>query len=121
MKCRWTYAPPNGDLTMITAYESYGYKVVDWGELPGTESSKTSGPVRCGDLVLMAAPARIHQAILDEDARRAEEDLKLPERTYRENVEELSVRRRDGVLEKGKPVGNVRRTEQLVKTNLPQE
>jgi len=116
--CRWTYAPISGDLGMVTHYESVGYHTVNYEDLPSNGSGKT-GPVRVGDLVLQAAPTVIHEALHDEDARRASEDLNLPATTYRENLEAHKVRRRDGVMDHARPIGTIRQTQQEVKpTNL---
>lgn len=115
MKCRWEYSPPGGDNTMVIAREAMGFKVVDAGEISGTDSSQTSGPVRRGDLVLMAGPEELLQAIADEDARRAEDDRQLPEVTFRQNLEGTRVRRQDGEIDQARPIGTVRQTAEIIK------
>lgn len=117
MKCKWEYLPPNGDNSLVIAREMQGYKIVDAGEFTGTESSQKSGPIKRGDLVLMAAPEEVHQAILDADARAAIEDLRAPETAYRDALDQKKVNTSSGP-QTAKPVGQIVRSSEILRTQL---
>lgn len=111
MKCKWEHAPPSGDVTMITMREAQGYRVVDAGELSDkTDSSQKTGPVRRGDLVLMAAPVEVHDAILAADAEAADTDYRTPELTYKEHIANQNYPLKDGTTRRGKGFGEIRRS-----------
>jgi hypothetical protein len=115
MRARWEYCPPSGDKTFIVAREGLGFKIVDASELgKATVSGQTEGTVRVGDLILMAAPDHIVQAIEMEDARTAYEDWRVPQATYEESIRGLRVRLRDGSEKETKPVGDIRMTTEIV-------
>lgn len=114
MKCKWERWPKDGDSTMVTAREGQGYQLVEYSHIPGTATSPKQGVVRVGDMVLMAANETIHQMIQDADAQAARDDVKLPERAYRENLESKKVRRTDGKVDYAKPVGTVRHSVEAV-------
>lgn len=121
MRCKWVHAPSNGDVTMITAHEALGFIVVQNTDVPGTASSKISGPVRCGDLVMMAAEIAIVEFMLNEDAQRAEDDFRLPETAFRDNLEARRVQRNDGVMDLARPIGAVRRTVETINAQPAEE
>lgn len=122
-RCRWEFAPANGDTTLVVAREALGFHVVDASEIADqmTESFAKSGPVRRGDLVLMAAPVYIVEMIEEEDAKAAAEDLKLPERTYRDSLEGNKVRTKSGTEDYAKPVGNIKQTTEEFQVKVPNE
>lgn len=122
-RTRWEYAPPSGDNTFIVAREALGFKIVDASELSDymSESFEKSGPLRRGDLVLMAADKEIVDMLDEDDARAAAEDLKLPERTFREALESLKVRTMSGSEDYAKPVGNIKRSVEELQVKLPKQ
>lgn len=104
---RWEFSPPNGDQTFVTAREGMGFHVVQASELPqGTMGHKT-GPVRVGDMVLMAAPRELTQLIKSMDDKAALEDLRLPETTYRDAVNAKKVPTSSGEKIGATPIGQV--------------
>lgn len=113
---RYEYWPANGDLTLVTAREAFGWRVVDAAELDDglQEHAQKEGPVRIGDLVLMTAPQDIADAQDEADARAADEDVKLPERAYRESLEENRVQTSSGVEDWAKPTGTITRKRETV-------
>lgn len=122
LKTRWELAPPSGDMTFVVAREAMGFRIVHYEELPDltqTEQDK-KGPVRVGDLILMAAPADLVAEILAEDARMAFEDWKLPEASYREHLKTLRVRLKGGDEDGPEPVGKVKVTSETVGVREPQ-
>lgn len=120
-RCRWEYAPPSGDNTLIVAREGMGFRIVDASELGDlTDSQQKDGPVRCGDLVLMAAPEEIVNMVEYEDAKAAFEDFKLPETTYRKHLETIQVRTKSGELVSPAPTGRIRMTTEAVGAREPQ-
>lgn len=132
MRVRWEFAPPTGtpamasvgDNTFVAAREAMGYRVVDASELGDvTAHQQKSGPVRCGDLVMMAAPREIHEALMQEDAEAAEADLRLPETTYRDHIESLAVQTKSGDVIRGRAIGGVRRSveHEFVNVNNPRQ
>lgn len=121
---RWEWYPANGDTTLVTAREASGYRVVDAEELGETASNfaQKTGPIRVGDLVLMAAPQEIHDSSLAADALAAEEDLKMPETAFRQNLESNKARSQQfGTEEVAKPVGKVTHTVEVVRPKGQQE
>lgn len=119
MKCKWEHAPPNGDLSMVTMREAQGFRVVLAEELANqTASSQRSGMIRRGDLVLMAAPTEVYAAILEADALAADEDYKMPERTYKEHLEDTEFKLASGETRRGKGFGEIRRSYE--ETPIPQ-
>lgn len=115
MRARWEYCPPGGDKTFIVAREGLGFVVVDASELgETTESEQKSGPIKVGDMILMAAPAHVVQAIEMEDARTAYEDWRTPQSTYEESIRGLKVRLKDGSEKETKPVGDIRVTTEII-------
>lgn len=113
-RARWEYCPANGDKTFIVAREGLGFRVVDAGELgEATASGQTEGPVRVGDLILMAAPDHIVDAIDLQDAKMAYEDWKVPQATYEESIRGLKTRLRDGSIKQTEPVGSIRVTTEV--------
>jgi hypothetical protein len=111
MRCKWEHAPSSGDKSMIVYREAQGFKIVDASELSGqTESSQKEGPIRRGDLVLMAAPREVVDALLAADAEAADMDYKQPETTYKEHMSNLQVRLNNGETRRGKGFGEIRRT-----------
>lgn len=112
-RARWEYFPagPGADNTMVVYREGVGFKLVDAAELgEKTASEQADGLVRRGDLVLMAGPEDLVNELELEDAKRAYDDYKLPEAAYREHVESIRVKRKDGTEEKGRPFGSITRT-----------
>lgn len=112
-RCRWEYDPPGdrGDHTMVIAREAMGFKLVDASEMGDlTASEARTGPVRRGDLVLMAAPDEIVDLLELEDAKMAHEDFHLPEATYREYLESLKVKTKSGEMMGSRATGRIRQT-----------
>jgi hypothetical protein len=108
-RARWEYCPPNGDKTLIVAREGMGFRVVEVEELgEATASGQKTGPIKVGDLILMAGPADLVEAIEEEDAKVAYEDFKLPEEAYREHIRGIKARLRDGTEQPTKPIGDIR-------------
>lgn len=117
MKARWEYAPANGDKTFIVAREGLGFKLVDASELgQATDSGQTEGHVKVGDMILMAAPDYIVQAIEMEDAKMAYEDWRTPKSTYEESIRGLKVQLKDGSVKQTEPVGDIRVHHEVVQT-----
>lgn len=115
LKTRWEWWPANGDMTLVTAREAAGWRVVDASELPDAQDhSQKSGPIRIGDAVLMCAPEEIYNAQMAADAQAAEDDVKLPETAYRENLESNKVMTTTGGMQGAKPVGSVRHQQEVV-------
>lgn len=114
-KSRWEYCPASGDKTFIVAREGLGFHVVDAKELGDkTESEQKEGPIKVGDLILMAAPDYIVAAIEMEDARAAFEDFKLPEETYREHIRDIKAKLHDGSYKAAEAVGDIRVHQEVV-------
>lgn len=113
-RVRWEFFPSNGDTTLVVAREALGYHVVDAAEIADEmgPSFSRSGPIRRGDLVMMSAPVEIVEAEEAQDAKAAAEDLKLPERTYRDSLESYRVLTKSGTEDYARPIGNVRSTEE---------
>jgi hypothetical protein len=121
-RTRWEYAPPNGDPTFVVAREAMGFRTVDAAEIgEKTASEQKSGVVRRGDLILLAAPEHIVNAIEMEDARVAYEDWKLPETSYREHLKSIRARLRDGTEKGATPIGSIKQHEEVVEVSLPQQ
>lgn len=123
LRARWEFYPPNGDNTLVVAREALGYHVVDASEIADEmgESFAKSGPVRRGDLILMAAPKEVVEEEEAQDALAAAEDLKLPERTYRDALESTRVKTKSGTEDMARPVGSVRTTFEEFRVQPPKE
>lgn len=114
-KARWEYCPASGDKTFIVAREGLGFHIVDSKELGDkTESEQKEGPIKVGDLILMAAEDYIVAAIEMEDARAAFEDFKLPEESYREHISSIKAKLHDGSYKSVEPIGDVRVHQEVV-------
>lgn len=108
-RSRWEYCPANGDKTFIVAREGLGFHIVDAKELgEKTESEQKEGPIKVGDLILMAAPDYVVAAIEMEDARAAFEDFKLPEESYRQHIKSIKAKLHDGSYKELEPTGEIR-------------
>ncbi len=108
-KSRWEYCPAGGDKTFIVAREGLGFHIVDAAELGDkTDSEQKTGPIKVGDLILMAAPDYVVAAIEIEDARAAFEDFKLPEESYRQHIRSIKARLHDGSYKGAEDVGELR-------------
>lgn len=115
-RARWEYCPPSGDKTLIVAREGMGFRIVDAKELgEATPSGQKEGPIRVGDLILMAAESHIVAAIEMDDAKAAFEDYKLPEESYREHIRGIKARLRDGTEKPTQPVGGVRTAQEEIR------
>lgn len=113
-KARWEYAPKD-DTTFIVAREAMGFRIVDASELGElTESEQKQGPIRRGDLILMAGPEDIVAAIAEDDAKRAAEDFKLPLTSYKEHLKGIRVTTKSGDVAGPEPVGDVKVTQETV-------
>lgn len=117
MEAKWEYCPPNGDNSLVIAREMQGFKIIDASEIQGTASSQKSGPVRRGDLILMAAPKEIYGLIRETDAKAALEDLKLPETSYRDALE-ANVVQTSGGPDRARPIGQITRTTEVVQPKV---
>ncbi len=116
---RWEFYKPtmDGGLDMVTMREGMGWKVVDWANMPNrTETSLASGPVRRGDLVLMAAPVDVAQMERSQDAEAARADLKLPESSFKDSLERRQVRRSDGESDRAVGVGTIKTREEIIQS-----
>lgn len=111
---RWEFSPTNGDQSLVQAREAMGWRVVDASELPQTASSQKSGPVRVGDAILMAGPKELDEMTRAADAQLAEDDVRMPERAFYDNLENTKVRRKDGAVDQAKPTGGTRITHEFV-------
>lgn len=112
---KWEYAPSAANNFEITTAKAMGYREVMVEELPpgvATPHSLSSGPVRTGDLILMAAPREIHEAYLAEDFRAAAEEADLPVEEYRRTLRGIPP----GA--KGSAVGGVKQTVEYVGVDL---
>ena len=107
-RCRWEFYPASGDNMMIVQREALGFVIVDASEIKGTNSSQKSGPIRRGDVVLMAAPEEIVRELERADAAAAATDAKLPERVYREALERHKARDSAGNEQIARPVGQIK-------------
>lgn len=123
MRARWEYYPPNGDSTLVVAREAMGYTIVDASEIAAEmgQSFAKSGPIRRGDLVMMAAPREVVDEEDAQDARAAAEDLKLPERTYRDALESNKVALSTGEVDNARPIGNVKTTVEEFRVQTPEK
>jgi hypothetical protein len=109
---KWVWAPSDRANADVVAAKAYGYREVMVSELPpgvGTPHSLESGPVRVGDLILMAAPREVHEAIMEEDARVAAEEANLPVQEYLEYLKSI---RPAGVP--GRPTGGIKQSVEYV-------
>lgn len=115
MACRWEHVPNDNNMSMVPFREGQGYHIVDASELsPDTDSAQKTGPIRKGDLVLMACKAEIQQAILDQDAEIADADYRTPETTYKEAMAEKIYKTGDGTVLPGSGFGKItRKTEEI--------
>lgn len=110
---RWEYAPANGDVTMIVARESMGFRIVDAGEVMQTKSDAKSGPIRRGDLIMMAGPSELAAAIRQQDAIAAKEDLRAPQDAFYEAAQGNKVMTREGSAGVAEPTGRIKVTEEV--------
>lgn len=111
MSTHWEYCPTTGDRSMVTAREAMGYHIVDASEISGlTASEAKTGPLRRGDLILMAAPKDLVNQLRAMDADAASQDSKMSELTYREHLRGLSVTTKDGSVIETRAIGTVKRT-----------
>jgi hypothetical protein len=114
MSARWEYAPP-GDNTLVVAREALGFRLVDAKECGDlTASQQKEGLVRHGDLVLMAGPKDLVEAIAESDAKIAQEESQLSDASYRDNVQSIEVKDKDGGVHSGRPIGSLRRTSEVL-------
>lgn len=114
-RCRWEYWPPNGDNTFVVAREGQGFHLVDMSHFGDhTASEQSTGPVRRGDMVLMAGPKELVDLIEREDERAAIEDSRLPEDAYRAHIRSLRAQLADGTIESAQPVGRIRQSHEIV-------
>lgn len=122
-RCRWEFSPTTGDNSMVVYREAQGYHIVKNSELELQETSadKSDTPVRRGDLVLMAALAEVHQALLDADAEMADQDYRAPERAYKDAMEDKQYKLNDGDIRPGRAFGDIKRTADMVDTEQFQE
>lgn len=119
MRARWEYCDPKGDTTQIVYREGMGFKLVQMDELGELQpSEKTEGNIKVGDLILMAAPEYIVDAIEMADAKAAWDDWKLPETSYKENLSGIRVKTRSGEVIGPEAVGDLK-THQEVLTATP--
>lgn len=110
MACRWEHMPSDQNMSLVSFREAQGYHVVDASELKPTEqSSQKTGPIRKGDLILMACPEEVQAAILAQDAEVAENDYRTPERTYKDAMADKQYRTGDGT-KPGAAFGKIVRT-----------
>lgn len=108
-KARWEYCPAGGDKTFIVAREGLGFHVVDAAELGDkTTSEQKEGPIKVGDMILMAGPDYVVAAIEMEDARAAFEDFKLPQESYRQHINSIGAKLSDGSRKTLEATGEVR-------------
>jgi hypothetical protein len=127
MKARWEYFPSSiprtiehstadyGEATFVVAREGLGFHVVDASELgESSDSEQKKGPVRVGDLILMAAPTEIVLAIEESDARAAMEDFKLPVEGYRDYLRGIKAKLPDGSEQRAEPVGDVKTHQEVL-------
>jgi hypothetical protein len=110
-RVKWEHSPVSGDSSMVTMREAQGLRVVDATELKETtDSSQKAGPIRRGDLIMMAGPKEVLDALDAADAEAADQDYKLPETTYKEYLEKQQYRLSSGETKPGKGFGEIRRT-----------
>ena len=110
-RCKWEFAPPSGDMSMIVMREAQGLKVVDASEFGNlTASQQKTGPMRRGDLILMAGPKEVLDEMDRADAELADESVNLAETTYKEHMERQQYRLSDGAQLASKGIGTIRRT-----------
>jgi len=112
-RTKWEYAPasgPPGSDVLLVQRKAQGFTEVLNSEVG---DGKAPGAVRVGDMVLLSAPADLVEELELEDAMLAHEDAKLPETTYKENVRNVKVKLRDGTVQEGRPVGTIRRHEEV--------
>lgn len=110
-RCRWEHMPNKEDMSTVGFREAQGYHIVKAEELnPDTESAQRTGPIRRGDLILMAAPVEVHEALLAQDAQAADDDFRTPELTYKEELSRKQYASTDGGTTPGVGFGKIKRT-----------
>lgn len=110
-RCRWEHVPEKDSMSLVPFREAQGYHVVQAEELnPEQASAQKTGPIRKGDLILMAAPKEVHEAILGQDSEAAENDAYMPERTYKEALAAKQYKAGDSQVLPGRPFGEIRRS-----------
>lgn len=118
-KAKWEFYKPemSGGTDMALNREALGYHFVDAVEIGNSQSAVApkEGLVRRGDLVLMAAPNHIHNTLLLEDAKAALDDVKAPERAYKENLEaKTMVKTSAGETVHSNAFGSITKKEEVV-------
>lgn len=111
MACRWEHMPRDDAMSLVPFREAQGYHIVDAAELgPTTQSAQKTGPIRKGDLVLMACPKETQDAIDTQDYEAADNDFKTPERTYKEAMEQKSYETKSGEVLRAPAFGKITRS-----------
>lgn len=117
-KCKWIFSPPDSkDQSDVMLYSSIGFRLVTQDEIPSTvplPHTQEKGPVRVADVVLMAAPTELFEAIEAEELRIAREDASLPVEEYKRTLAEKS----SAGKVKGMALGDVEFTTSDVQANL---
>lgn len=117
-KTIWEYSPPDSkDQHEVMVRASLGYRLVKEHEIPAgftLPHTTKDGPVRVADMVLMAAPEELHNAIYAEAAKIAYEDSNLPLEEYKRSLEEKGTT--PGV--KGQALGDVQFASESIQVDL---
>lgn len=113
-KCKWVYWPSSGDTTMIEGNESRGWFVVDASEIQGTPSSQKEGPIRRGDVVLMAAAREIAAMEEAQDAMLAKSEADLPVESYKQAIQNVRATLPDGTVVETPAAGDIRQKAETV-------
>jgi len=128
MGFRWEFYKPSmdGGTDMVVNREAMGFRLVDASEIHlsdnPTPSAQKEGPVRRGDLVGMAGPRDVVNALRLSDAQAAHDDLQAPKAAFEENISKTKVATSDGTLEGPQAFGTIKtKTEEVHKLGERQD
>lgn len=110
---KWEYYNPAivGGTDIVMSREALGYRVVQPSEIPSMATSiQKEGPIRRGDLALIACSREVYNMQRLQDAQAAEDDLRAPAAAFAENVGKNTVTLSSGESASASTFGNIKRS-----------
>lgn len=110
---KWEFYNPNivGGTDVVMSREATGFKVVQPRELPSlANSAQKEGPIRRGDLALIACSREDWNMLRLQDARAAHDDLQAPRAAFEENVSKNTVPLSSGESASATTFGTIKRS-----------
>lgn len=117
---RWEFYKPSmdGGADMVVNREAMGFHLVDAGSINlsdnPTPTAQKEGPVRRGDLVMMAGPRDVVNALRLQDAQAAHDDLQAPKQAFEENISKTKAELSDGTVEGPTAFGTIKSKTEIV-------